>query len=338
MVGLPLPAGITVGRGCWPPPPRRCRPSCRAGHDNGYGLAVLLGSLATWGIRLAAERQGRLLVGPAGDRRPGRAERAGPHRRRPARHPRPLADRGHGQGRAGPAAARRRPRPGPQGARRPGGAGPRRARRRAVHRDGRARHLAARRDRRRPGGPGRRQRRGRPAGRGRRGALAQPGAVRLDDPRGGHQHRAAQQGPARRGPARPGQRGDPRRRGGRTSPPTATGRACPACAGGPRRWARGSRSAAATTSPDSGYAWRCRHDQDCCSPTTRPWSAARWPPCSTWNPTCKVVAEVGRGDEVLDAARAHDVDVALLDVEMPGMDGVAAARELHRRAAAAAGC
>lgn len=41
-----------------------------------------------------------------------------------------------------------------------------------------------------------------------------------------------------------------------------------------------------------------------------------------------VVAEVGRGDEVLDAARAHQVDVALLDVEMPGLDGVAAARQL----------
>ena len=47
-------------------------------------------------------------------------------------------------------------------------------------------------------------------------------------------------------------------------------------------------------------------------------------------PDLKVVAEVGRGDEVVEAARAHDVDVALLDVEMPGMDGVAAARELHR--------
>ncbi len=30
--------------------------------DNGYGLAVLLGSLATWGIRLAAARQSSLLV------------------------------------------------------------------------------------------------------------------------------------------------------------------------------------------------------------------------------------------------------------------------------------
>jgi two-component system sensor histidine kinase DesK len=28
--------------------------------DNGYGLAVLLGSLATWGLRLAGDRQGRL--------------------------------------------------------------------------------------------------------------------------------------------------------------------------------------------------------------------------------------------------------------------------------------
>jgi two-component system response regulator DesR len=49
-------------------------------------------------------------------------------------------------------------------------------------------------------------------------------------------------------------------------------------------------------------------------------------------PDLSVVAEVGRGDEVLDAVKAHDVDVALLDVEMPGMDGVAAARELHRMA------
>jgi two-component system response regulator DesR len=40
----------------------------------------------------------------------------------------------------------------------------------------------------------------------------------------------------------------------------------------------------------------------------------------------EVVAEVGRGDEVLAAVRDHAVDVALLDVEMPGLDGVSAAR------------
>lgn len=41
-----------------------------------------------------------------------------------------------------------------------------------------------------------------------------------------------------------------------------------------------------------------------------------------------VVAEVSRGDEVVAAAREHEPDVALLDVEMPGSDGVAAAREV----------
>ena len=43
----------------------------------------------------------------------------------------------------------------------------------------------------------------------------------------------------------------------------------------------------------------------------------------------EVVAQVGRGDEVLDAARASKADVALLDVEMPGLDGIAAARVLR---------
>lgn len=42
-----------------------------------------------------------------------------------------------------------------------------------------------------------------------------------------------------------------------------------------------------------------------------------------------VVAEVGRGGEVLDAARAHRPDVALLDVEMPGIDGIEATAALR---------
>jgi two-component system response regulator DesR len=45
-------------------------------------------------------------------------------------------------------------------------------------------------------------------------------------------------------------------------------------------------------------------------------------------PDFEVVAEVGRGDAVVDAAREHKPDVALLDVEMPGMDGLAATKEL----------
>jgi two-component system response regulator DesR len=43
-----------------------------------------------------------------------------------------------------------------------------------------------------------------------------------------------------------------------------------------------------------------------------------------------VVAEVSRGDEVVPAALEHRPDVALLDVEMPGIDGLAAARLLKQ--------
>ena len=42
----------------------------------------------------------------------------------------------------------------------------------------------------------------------------------------------------------------------------------------------------------------------------------------------EVVAQVARGDEVVAAALEHRPDVALLDVEMPGMDGIAAAAAL----------
>ena len=46
-------------------------------------------------------------------------------------------------------------------------------------------------------------------------------------------------------------------------------------------------------------------------------------------PDMEIVAEVGRGDEVLDAARSNAPDVALLDIEMPGGSGIVAAAQLH---------
>ncbi|MCG7527664.1 response regulator transcription factor [Streptomyces sp. OfavH-34-F] len=46
-------------------------------------------------------------------------------------------------------------------------------------------------------------------------------------------------------------------------------------------------------------------------------------------PDIEVVAQVARGDEVVAAAREHAVDVALLDIEMPGMTGIDATARLR---------
>lgn len=48
-------------------------------------------------------------------------------------------------------------------------------------------------------------------------------------------------------------------------------------------------------------------------------------------PDLQVVAEVASGDEVVPAAVDHRPDVALLDVQMPGLDGLAAAGALRER-------
>lgn len=53
-------------------------------------------------------------------------------------------------------------------------------------------------------------------------------------------------------------------------------------------------------------------------------------------PDLEVVAQVGRADDVVAAATAAEVDVCLLDIEMPGSsgvpDGIAAAAALRREA------
>lgn len=45
----------------------------------------------------------------------------------------------------------------------------------------------------------------------------------------------------------------------------------------------------------------------------------------------EIIAEVGRGDEVVAKALEASPDVALLDIEMPGSDGITAAAALHTR-------
>lgn len=44
----------------------------------------------------------------------------------------------------------------------------------------------------------------------------------------------------------------------------------------------------------------------------------------------EVVAELSQGDQVLPTALRSQPDVALLDIEMPGMNGLSAAQELHK--------
>ena len=48
-------------------------------------------------------------------------------------------------------------------------------------------------------------------------------------------------------------------------------------------------------------------------------------------PDIEVAATVAAGDQIVPAALAHRPDVALLDIGLPGVDGLTAAAELGRR-------
>ena len=48
-------------------------------------------------------------------------------------------------------------------------------------------------------------------------------------------------------------------------------------------------------------------------------------------PDLEVVAEVDRGDDVLAAVGSSQADVAVLDIDLPGVDGLTAAQQLHEQ-------
>ena len=48
-----------------------------------------------------------------------------------------------------------------------------------------------------------------------------------------------------------------------------------------------------------------------------------------------VLGETGRGDEAVELARQHTPDLVILDIKMPGMDGLSAAREIAKIGASA---
>lgn len=44
----------------------------------------------------------------------------------------------------------------------------------------------------------------------------------------------------------------------------------------------------------------------------------------------EVVGETGRGDEAVELVREHKPQLAILDIKMPGVDGLTAAREISQ--------
>lgn len=48
-------------------------------------------------------------------------------------------------------------------------------------------------------------------------------------------------------------------------------------------------------------------------------------------PDLKVVAAVRSGDDILPSAQEHQPDIAIIDADLPGIDGVSAAAQLHEK-------
>lgn len=48
-------------------------------------------------------------------------------------------------------------------------------------------------------------------------------------------------------------------------------------------------------------------------------------------PDLRVVAAVRSGDEIVSAAKEHQPDVAVIDIDLPGLDGLSAAAQLHEK-------
>jgi len=48
-------------------------------------------------------------------------------------------------------------------------------------------------------------------------------------------------------------------------------------------------------------------------------------------PDLTVVADVERGNDILPAALEHQPDVAIIDIDLPGLDGLSAAAQLHEK-------
>lgn len=48
-------------------------------------------------------------------------------------------------------------------------------------------------------------------------------------------------------------------------------------------------------------------------------------------PDLKVVAAVRSGDDILPSAQEHQPDIAIIDADLPGLDGVSAAAQLHEK-------